>query len=432
MDTKERLWKKIQELSFQEIGCASPGLYGILAEIFTETKEARASGTDGEVFYYHPDTFLELYEKEGLKGVTRFFLHTLFHVLYLHGADKCTRQEKEMQIWNLACDIVSEYTIDCLGFADITGMMPAEGQALCRELWDGEKSLGAEEVYERLWKKNPDREETEQWIRIFSKDCHSFWKSMESSKLERLLQRIRNFSRDMQDGGNGSRGKAGTEAGNQQEWYELQAKRKRDYHRFLRKFTVEREELQLDLESFDYIPYLYGLREYGNLPIIEPLEYTQARKLEELVIAIDTSSSCTREVVQKFLEETYGVLSRQEDFFRKIKVHIIQCDCYIQEDVTVTCEREWKNYLKHIRIQGRGGTDFRPVFRYVEELKQKGELCNLKGLLYFTDGDGIYPTEKPDYETAFLLTKEPPREANVPLWAEILYLDERNRGEEFL
>lgn len=201
MDTKERLWKKIQELSFQEIGCASPGLYGILAEIFTETKEARASGTDGEVFYYHPDTFLELYEKEGLKGVTRFFLHTLFHVLYLHGADKCTRQEKEMQIWNLACDIVSEYTIDCLGFADITGMMPAEGQALCRELWDGEKSLGAEEVYERLWKKNPDREETEQWIRIFSKDCHSFWKSMESSKLERLLQRIRNFSRDMQDGG---------------------------------------------------------------------------------------------------------------------------------------------------------------------------------------------------------------------------------------
>ena len=126
------------------------------------------------------------------------------------------------------------------------------------------------------------------------------------------------------------------------------------------------------MESFDYIPYLYGMFRYGNLPLLEPLEYIEARKLEELVIAIDTSGSCSRGVVQRFLEETYSVLSRREDFFKKMKVYIFQCDCYVQEAVLVTKEKEWKDYLKKIRIQGRGGTDFRPVFRYVKELQQKG------------------------------------------------------------
>lgn len=432
MDRKTKLWEEMWELSLREICCASPGLYGILTEVFREKKEAQASGTDGEIFYYHLDAFFEFYKKEGVKGLNRFLLHALFHVLYFHGMDREAEQEKNMQLWNLACDIVTEYTIDCLNLKELTGTMKQDGQALCKELWKGQKSLCAEEVYRRLLEKNPDADMRKQWESVFARDCHSFWKSMECSKTERLLEKIGSFSAFSQGRGTGGRGKAGTEAGNQQEWYELQAKRKRDYHKFLRRFTVEREELQIDTESFDYIPYLYGLSQYGNLPIIEPLEYTETRKLQELVIAIDTSSSCTREIVQRFLEETYGVLSRQEDFFKKINVHIIQCDCYIQEDVKVTCEREWKNYLKHIRIQGRGGTDFRPVFRYVEELKQRGELDNLKGLLYFTDGDGIYPTEKPDYETAFLLTKEPPKEANTPLWAKFLYMDERYQREEFL
>lgn len=144
-----------------------------------------------------------------------------------------------------------------------------------------------------------------------------------------------------------------------------------------------------------------------------------------MVIAIDTSASCKRPTVQRFLQETYAVLGRQENFFKKLRVHIIQCDCYVQEDVKVTCEKEWKEYLRHIKIQGGGGTDFRPVFRYVNEMITDGRLKNLKALLYFTDGDGIYPREKPDYEAVFLLTKEPPKEANVPSWAKLLYMDER-------
>ncbi len=44
----------------------------------------------------------------------------------------------------------------------------------------------------------------------------------------------------------------------------------------------------MDDDAFDFIFYTYGLQMYGNLPLIEALEYKEVKKVEELVIAIDT------------------------------------------------------------------------------------------------------------------------------------------------
>lgn len=90
-----------------------------------------------------------------------------------------------------------------------------------------------------------------------------------------------------------------------------------DYREFLRKFAVFHEELAVDDDSFDYNFYTYGLRLYGNMPLIEPLESKEVKKIEEFVIIIDTSMSCSGELVRKFLEETYGVLSESESFLQK-------------------------------------------------------------------------------------------------------------------
>ena len=73
------------------------------------------------------------------------------------------------------------------------------------------------------------------------------------------------------------------------------------------------------------------MEHYGNLPLIEPLEYKEVNRLEELVIAIDTSGSCDGETVRRFLGETYSILSEKENFFHKMKVYLIQCDCCIQD-----------------------------------------------------------------------------------------------------
>ena len=422
MEAKEEyLWEEVKELALTKFCCESPRLYRIFQMVFTGFQRNTLTGTDGETFFYEPKLFLNLYMEKGAQGINRFFLHTLFHLLY-----RQVRENTESSpFWHLACDMVTEYTIDALEQEELTGKMSKAAQEFCSQIWENGEGLSAEAVEERLERKKFSPSELEFWQKCFEQDNHTLWKEIKEEQTEKLLDWALSLKASGEDGSGNGFGKRGTKRGYKQEWYELQEERKRNYNKFLRRFTVEREELQLDMEAFDYIPYLYGLSHYGNLPFLEPLEYTEAKKLEELVIAIDTSASCKKPTVQRFLQETYAVLGQQENFFKKLRVHIIQCDCYVQEDVKVTCEKEWKEYLRHIKIQGGGGTDFRPVFRYVNEMLADGRLKNLKALLYFTDGDGIYPREKPDYEAVFLLTKEPPKEANVPSWATLLYMDER-------
>ena len=108
-----------------------------------------------------------------------------------------------------------------------------------------------------------------------------------------------------------------------------------------------------------------------------------------------------------------------------MKVYLIQCDCCIQDVKVIHSEDEWKEYSRDITIQGRGGTDFRPVFRYVKEQQEKKEIRRLKALIYFTDGDGIYPEKKPDYETAFVFVKKSEKMDRVPGWAKKLLVTEQ-------
>ena len=82
---------------------------------------------------------------------------------------------------------------------------------------------------------------------------------------------------------------ASDEAGELLEQIRIENREKYDYRTFLKKFTVLKETPQLDLDSFDYIYYDYGMRLYGNMPLIEPLETREARQLEEFAIVIDTS-----------------------------------------------------------------------------------------------------------------------------------------------
>lgn len=76
------------------------------------------------------------------------------------------------------------------------------------------------------------------------------------------------------------------------------------------------------------------------------------------------------------------------------------------------------------KLTGFGSTDFRPVFAYVEELIGRGEIGSLKGLIYFTDGRGIYPEKAPDYETVFAFLNESGLPLTVPPWAVRICIDE--------
>ena len=190
-----------------------------------------------------------------------------------------------------------------------------------------------------------------------------------------------------------------------------------DYTAFLKKFAVMGEAMRVNDDEFDYIYYTYGLKLYKKLPLIEPLEYKEIKAVKEFVVAIDTSGSTSGELVQRFVQKTYNILKQEESFFTKINLHIIQCDAAIQEDKKITSQEEFDNYLKTMQIRGLGGTDFRPVFSYVDRLIKEKEFTNLKGMIYFTDGWGTFPARQPDYQAAVVYVGEDYNNPQVPVWA---------------
>ena len=207
-------------------------------------------------------------------------------------------------------------------------------------------------------------------------------------------------------------------------WFlHLEHKRYTPFQDFLRKFSVDREELKTEPESFDYGYYYFGLSQYGNMPLIEENEYREKRKIPELVIAIDTSYSTKGEMVKRFLEEAMAILADKEAFFTKCRVHIIECDDRIRKDLLVEDAEEMERYRERFEVSGGYGTDFRPVFHYIEDLQKKGELKELKALLYFTDGRGRYPKYAPSYTAAFIFPRgEDIDDENAPFWALKLYI----------
>ena len=203
--------------------------------------------------------------------------------------------------------------------------------------------------------------------------------------------------------------------------------KRRDYRDFLKKFAVVREEAAIDPDSFDYGYYNYGLTYYGNMPLIEENEFREAKKIETLVIAIDTSASCKDVLVQKFLNETASILIRQENFFHRVQILLIECDNRIQNEIWLTDLSQMKQFADGFCMKGGYGTDFRPVFARVEALKKSGELKDLKGLLYFTDGFGDFPVHPTSYETAFVFFSEEENNAkDVPDWAVRLFVTDED------
>ena len=87
--------------------------------------------------------------------------------------------------------------------------------------------------------------------------------------------------------------------------------------------------------------------------------------------------------------------------------------------------------MEHFQVQGMGGTDFRPAFAYVDALLEKKRFRKLRGLIYFTDGYGIYPLKKPVYDTAFVFFREDYQDVDVPPWAIKLILGEEELNHEY-
>ena len=361
-----------------------------------------AFGTDGS-WLYVPNSLIALYARNPA-AVRRGYLHVLVHCLYLHlqMPDRVTPGD-----WGLACDIWTEQLIDSLEEPRLDTENPRRREILSHVRGTPEQIL--RQIPELPWSKDVLRE-------VFSFDDHSLWLPKLPEALKARWEGILAGGGSLGQGSRGSLSPSGED-----EPVDL-AESLFNFRKFLRRYTFPREELETDEESFDYIYYHLGMERYGNLPLMEPLEYKEVWRLDTLAIAIDTSASCSRELVSRFLRETYAILSARENFFRKMKVVFFQCDCCLQDTALISCREQWQSYADKLKIRGRGGTDFRPVFREVEALRASGRIRKPRALLYFTDGDGIYPAQ-PDYETVFVLAGPGKQPNLVPRWAKTLILE---------
>lgn len=391
--------------------------------VFEADRKGNVLSTDGFVIYYQPDLLFSMYKSSRIL-VNRAYLHMLFHCLFNHLNG---RGNRDKILWDVACDIAIESILDSFYVKPVYRHQSPYRREIYGKITARRKVFTAEGIYKDLTEMNLTQEELLRMAGEFYVDSHDRWDEDEDPRVSTERQNQWQEMREKMETEMESFGEENAQSGKDLlEQIKAENRERYDYKRFLKKFAVLREEAEVDPDSFDPIFYTYGMTLYENMPLIEPLETREVFKIEDFVIAIDTSMSVSGDLVKRFLEETYGVLSESESYFRKVNIHIIQCDEEIRSDVTITSREEMEDYMEHFTISGFGGTDFRPAFEYVNGLLNKGAFKKLRGLLYFTDGKGIYPVSMPPYDTAFVFMEGQYEDISVPGWAMKVILTEED------
>lgn len=373
---------------------------------------------DGAKLHYSAEQLIRVF-RSNEKYLNRLYLHALLHCLFQHLWIGGTRDRMR---WHIACDIAVEYVIDQLKQPSVHRITGWLREKTYRELSEYGDGISAAVVYR--WLEEKDMEQIAGLRQEFFTDDHRYWPKQEqrsavpSPVQNKWQQAARQISLEQKRQGDDPQKGQRLLAQQMKE-----GRSRRSYRDFLKKFAVYQEELTLDPDEFDLNFYTYGLRLYGNLPLVEPVESSEVCKILDFVVVVDTSYSTSGVLVQGFLQETFQILTGKDSFFRKARIWVLQCDETVQKEDVICSKEELDRLFTDFEIYGGGGTDFRPAFERVQELIEQGAFERLCGLLYFTDGKGIYPTGKPPYKTAFLFLNDY-EEEKVPVWAMRLKVDE--------
>jgi len=152
-----------------------------------------------------------------------------------------------------------------------------------------------------------------------------------------------------------------------------------------------REELKSALDRYfrdDYtlLPPSKKLLSYG---IYLPSSISQTFRL---VIAIDSSSSVDETLLGEFLSEVNFLMSLVQNY----QIELLVCDDKVRSHKTF-----YSGDSLEVEIQSGGGTNFSPVFELCDR-----EFDDVKLLLYFTDLEGIFPKEVPNYKVKWVTKEE--------------------------
>ncbi len=117
----------------------------------------------------------------------------------------------------------------------------------------------------------------------------------------------------------------------------------------------------------------------------------------EVVVVIDTSGSIAETEMKEFVTEIDAIKGQL-----RARIILHACDAALAADGPWQYE-PWEEFSLPRDFKGGGGTDFRPVFTWADQLDRSPDL-----LMYFTDAQGSFPTSTPFFPVLWLVKGKTP------------------------
>jgi len=380
-----------------------------------EDYNCQTAWTDGSVFGYNPH-YINILPSKKLEGLAA---HIVMHPACSHHK---RRKGRDPELWNKACDYVINSILVDAGF-----ILP-DGHLLDEKKGD----QSAESVYEILIAESEDKssDDGESETDGDSEDSESTEEESEQDEDgaggEEEPEEDDSASaqgdpgmsgevRDEQEGAGESE-----EAGEPVDWEEaviqasIHARGMGDLPGRLKRLLEDRLYPRLcwrrllarfinSAARSDYswtVPNPRYLHHNIYFPSLKNMEF------DEIAIAIDTSGSISQEELDQFLAEFTEIVSMSS-----AKIHLLGCDMQIK---TIRLY-ERGEVPEPVTLLGGGGTDFRPVFKYLEQ-QRINPVC----LVYLTDLECLgYPKKIPAYPVLWAKVGDSSRQ---PPFGEVLQL----------
>lgn len=381
-----------------------------------EDYSCQTAWTDGTVFGYNPH-YINMLPSAKLEGLAA---HIVMHPACGHHK---RRGKREPLLWNKACDYVINSLLLDAGF-----LLP-DGH-----LVDAAKSgRSAEAVYEILLAEEEAETAENGETEAEKEPGTEEMQEEEGGEEERSTKSNGETGEDDQGGSQGDPGMSGEvrdeddgagdseQEGDPVDWDEavihaaIHARGIGELPAGLRRFLEDRLYPRLDWKRLlarfiknaarsDYswtLPNPRYLHQNIYFPSLKNCE------LEELAVAIDTSGSISQQEIDRFLGEVEAIISMNPS-----RVHLLGCDMQLQ---TVQVYERGEG-THRVSLSGGGGTDYRPVFEYLDK-HRISPAC----LVYLTDLECLgYPDDTPEYPVLWARVGDTTRQ---PPFGDVLHID---------
>jgi predicted metal-dependent peptidase len=346
--------------------------FGMLASrLKHEAKEEiRSYASNGVRFLYNP-SFVENCSVEELSFV---LTNCVMHHILAHQQRKLKRKGF---LWQLATD----FAINNLLFKN--GIKIPNGANFDKKY----KNMYAEEIYEALKK-----ERIEAGLDAFEESENE--KNQEEQE-QNKFSKVRNIEENLDER-------------DEEQWEYAQALAKEVATRkSLMPLGFERLAKKVEAKNIDWKFELYNAinrhmrNNYAFMPPNKKHLYrgfalpSLTSDTLSLIVAIDTSGSIQEEILAAFVEEFKTIMQN----FPAVNIELLIADAKIQGVYSFRNAQDID-----FALRGGGGTDYRPVFDYIDANFPMSSM-----LLYFTDGDGIFPRIPPSYEVLWALSNKKDR-----------------------